>query len=90
MNETEMAIADRMRRMDLAQELGKVLRVNPVRKGKFVIYELADDFIKLSFNLKTGRWWIITGSNYGIINLPKEAPDLMAAMSETIEEISKR
>lgn len=86
MDETK-AIAEKMKCMDLAQELGKVLGVNPVWIDKYVTYRsgLDDDYIELSFDLENGRWVIATGDHW-LINLPKEAPDLMAGMSESIEE----
>lgn len=86
MDETK-AIAEKMKCMDLAERLGLTLGVNPVWIDKYVIYRvgLDDDYIELSFDLETGRWGIATG-DHGFINLPKEAPDLMAGMSETIEE----
>lgn len=91
MGETKKAIAEKMKCMNLAQELGKVLGVNPVWEDEYVTYELADDLIELSFDLDNGCWTIATdegAGDYGIVRLPKEAPDLMAGMSEAIEEES--
>lgn len=91
MDETK-AIAEKMKCMNLAGELGKVLGVNPVWKSDHVTYmiysdELDDDCVGLSFDLNDGSW-VIAAEAYGFINLPKEAPDLMAGMSEAIEEES--
>lgn len=90
MDETKV-IAEKMKCMNLAQELGKVLGVNPVWEDEYVTYGLADDLIELSFDLDNGCWTIATdegAGDYGIVRLPAEAPDLMAGMSETIEEES--
>lgn len=92
MDETKKAIAKKMKCMDLAGELGKVLRVNPVWKDNYVIYgsglddedELDNNCVGLWLDLEDVRWGFTTG-NHGFIYLPKEAPDLMARMSETIE-----
>ena len=86
MDETK-AIAEKMKCIDLAGELGKVLWVNPVWKNNHVTYRLEFDgkYALLSLNLNDGRWKIAT-DDYGVLYLPKEAPDLMAGMSETIEE----
>lgn len=80
---------DLMKCANLAVQLGHILGVNPVWKDKYVIYRtgLDDAYIKLCFDLDNGRW-LIAGSHYAVLNLPKEAPDLMAGMSETIEEVS--
>lgn len=91
MDETKEAIAEKMKCFDLAGELGKVLGVNPVWTDKCVVYELADDLIELSFDLDNGCWTIATdegAGDYGMVRLPAEALDLMAGMSETIEEES--
>lgn len=86
MDETEKAIADQMKCMDLAGQLGKVLGVNPVREDGYVTYGLGDDLIELSFDLDNGCWLIATSEDdYGLFRLPKEAPDLMAGMSEAID-----
>lgn len=86
MDETMKAVAKQMKCFDLAGELGKVLGVNPVWKDEFVNYELGDGLIELSFDLKFGCWLIATDEDdYGTVRLPKEAPDLMAGMSETID-----
>lgn len=88
MDETKEAIAEKMKCFDLAGELGKVLGVNPVWEDERVTYGLADDLIELSFDLDNGCWTIATdegAGDYGIVRLPKEAPELMAGMSETIE-----
>lgn len=85
-------IVETMRCVNLAGELGKVLGVNPVWEDKYVVYgldddyedELDDDYIQLAFDLENGRWVIVTDDYF--IDLPKDAPDLMAGMSETIEE----
>lgn len=89
MDETEKAIAKQMKCFDLAGKLGKLLGVNPVWKDKYVIYRIGldDAYIKLCFDLDNGRW-LIAGSHYAVLNLPADAPDLMAGMSETIEEES--
>lgn len=89
MDETKKAIAEQIECANLAEQLGKVLGVNPVWKDAYVIYRvgLDDDYIELSFDLETGRWGIATHIS-GALYLPKEAPDLMAGMSETIEEES--
>lgn len=88
MDETK-AIAEKMKCMDLAEELGKLLGVNPVWESDHVTYmiysdELDDDCVGLSFDLNDGSW-VIAAESYGCIRLPAEAPDLMAGMSETIE-----
>lgn len=86
MDETK-AVAEKMKCFDLAGELGKVLGVNPVWEDNCVNYEeLADGLIELSFDLKYGCWLIATSEDdYGLFRLPKEAPDLMAGMSEAID-----
>lgn len=86
MDETKEAIAEKMKCFDLAGQLGQVLEVNPVWKDKYVIYKIGldDCYIKLCFDLDDGRW-LISGSHYAVLNLPKEAPDLMAGMSEAID-----
>lgn len=88
MDETK-AFAEKMKCIDLAGELGKVLGVNPVWEDEFVNYELGNGLIELSFDLKSGCWLIATDEDdYGMVRLPKEASDLMAGMSEAIEEES--
>lgn len=85
MDETK-AIAEKMKCIDLAGQLGKVLGVNPVWEDEYVTYGLGDDLIELSFDLDNGCWTIATDEgDYGIVRLPVEAPDLMARMSETID-----
>lgn len=84
MNETEKAIAEKMKCVNLAGKLGKLLGVNPVWKDNCVNYELAANYVDLWFDLENGCW-LFTIEDYGFINLPKEAPDLMAGMSEAIE-----
>lgn len=86
MNETK-AVAEKMKCIDLAGQLGKVLGVTPVWEDEFVNYEeLGDGLIELSFDLKYGCWLIATSEDdYGLFRLPKEAPDLMAGMSEAID-----
>ena len=82
-------VVNKMVCVNLADELGQVLGVNPVWEDEYVTYGLGDDLIELSFNLDNGCWAIATDDgDYGIVRLPKEAPDLMAGMSETIEEES--
>lgn len=88
MDETK-AIAEKMKCFDLAEELGKALGMNPVWKSDHVTYmiysdELDDDCIGLSFDLDDGSW-VIAAEAYGFIKLPKEATELMAGMSETID-----
>lgn len=88
MDETKV-IAEKMKCMNLAAQLGLILGVNPVWEDEYVTYGLGDDLIELSFDLDNGCWTIATDEgDYGHIHLPKEAPDLMAGMSETIEEES--
>lgn len=86
MNKTK-AIVEQIKCVNLAEQLGKVLGVNPVWEDEFVNYEeLGDGFIELSFDLKYGCWLIATSEDdYGLFRLPKEAPDLMAGMSEAID-----
>lgn len=78
--------ADLMKCMDLATRLSLILGVNPVWKGGYVIYSvgLDDQYIKLCFDLDNGRW-LIAGGDYGVLNLPKEMPELMAEMSELVK-----
>lgn len=83
MDETK-AIVEKMKCIDLAGQLGKVLGVNPVWEDNCVNYELAANYVDLWFDLENGCW-LFTIEDYGFINLPKEAPDLMAGMSETID-----
>lgn len=86
-----MDAIDLMKCADLAARLGKILGVNPVWEDEYVIYrdgsddDYGDDLIELSFGLENGCWGITTG-DYGFINMPKEAPALMAEMSEMIKE----
>ena len=80
-----MNAVDLMKCADLAAHLGHILGVNPVWEDEFVNYELADDLIELSFDLDNGCWTIATdegAGDYGMVRLPKEAPELMAGMSE--------
>lgn len=87
MDETKKTIAKKMKCFDLAGQLGKVLGVTPIWEDNCVNYELGDGLIELSFDLKYGCWLIATSEDdYGLFRLPKEAPDLMAGMSEAIEE----
>lgn len=92
MGETK-EIVEKMVCVNLAEELGKVLGVNPVWKSDHVTYMIYsdelddDDCVGLSFDLNDGSW-VIAAESYGCIHLPAEAPDLMAGMSETIEEES--
>lgn len=80
------AIAEKMKCMDLAGQLGKALGVNPIWEDEYVTYGLGEDLIELSFDLRYGSWIIATDDDdYGLFRLPKEAPDLMAGMSETID-----
>ena len=79
-------VVNKMVCVNLAEELGELLGVNPVWKSDHVTYmiysdELDDDCVGLSFCLNDGSW-IIAAEAYGCIHLPKEALDLMAGMSE--------
>lgn len=87
MDETKKAIVEQIKCVNLAEELGKILGVNPVWEDEFVNYEeLGDGLIELSFDLDNGCWMIATSEDdYGLFRLPKEAPDLMAGMSEAID-----
>lgn len=82
-----MNAVDLMKLMDLSVELGLILGVNPVLIDEYVIYrdglddDYDDDYIELAFDLENGRWGITTG-DHGFINMPKEAPELMAKMSK--------
>lgn len=85
MDETK-EIVEKMKCMDLAEELGQILGVNPVWEDEYVTYGLGDDLIELSFDLDNGCWMIATDEDdYGLFRLPKEATELMAGMSETID-----
>ena len=83
MDETK-AIAEKIRLMDLAQKLGLILGVNPVWKGGYVIFD--NDPVAMVLAIDTGCWKIATG-DFGVLNLPQEAPELMAGMSETPPEL---
>lgn len=84
MNDTDL-----MKLMDLSAKLGLALGVNPVWVDEYVIYRDGldddyDDYIELSFDRENGCWVITTG-DFGMLNLPKEAPELMGRMSKIIE-----
>ena len=68
--------------MDLSSKLGLVLGANPVWKDDCVIYggNLGDAYIIL-MRLGNGCWEAITKIG-GVLNLPQEAPELMAEMSK--------
>ena len=76
---------DLMKVADLAAQLGRILGMNPVWKDNYVIYKtgLDDDYIQLTFDLENCRWGIATSDYF--INLPKEAPDLIAGMSKLVK-----
>lgn len=89
MGETK-EIVNKMVCVNLAEELGQILGINPVWKSDHVTYmiysdELDDDCVGLSFDLNDGSW-IIAAEYYWCIHLPAEAPDLMAGMSESVGE----
>lgn len=81
------AIVEQIECIDLAEELGELLGVNPVWEDNSVNYKLDANYATLWFDLESGCWGIFTDV-CGVVRLPKEAPDLMARMSETIEEES--
>lgn len=83
MDETKV-IAEKMKVIDLAEQLGLILGVNPVWKGGYVIFD--NDPVAMVLAIDTGCWKIATG-DFGVLNLPKEAAELMADMSEIIEGI---
>lgn len=80
-----MSDVDLMKCMDLAWQLGQILRMNPVWKKEYAIYggNLNDAYI-MCFNSNNGRWEIVTEA-YGVLNLPQEATKLMAKMSELVK-----
>ena len=78
---------DLMKCADLAAHLGKVMEVNPVWKGGYVIYD--DDPLAMVFNLDSGLWKIATG-DVGVLKLPQEALALMGEMSELANTKSKQ
>ena len=80
-----MNAADMLKCMDLVEQLGIILGVNPIWKDDYVSYSvgLDDDYIELSLDLDDGSWGITTG-DHGFI-LPKEASELMADMSNLVE-----
>ena len=84
MDETK-AIAEKIRLMDLAQKLGLILGMNPVWKKECVIYggNLDDPYI-MCLSLDNGRWKILT-EMWKVLNLPQEAPELMAEMSKLVK-----
>ena len=77
-----MEDADLMKIMDLSGQLGLVLMMNPVWKKECVIYggNLDDPYI-MCLSLDNGRWKIVT-ENFGVLNLPQEAIELMSKMSK--------
>lgn len=78
-----MKDVDLMKLMDQSVVLGFILGVNQVWKDGYVIYSVGfdDQYIKLCFDLDNGRW-LIAGGDYGVLNLPKEALELMSEMSK--------
>lgn len=84
MDEIKKAIAEQIKCVNLAEELGKVLGVNPVWKKEYVIYggNLDDAYI-MCLSLDNGRWEILTGIER-VLNLSQEAIALMAEMSELV------
>ena len=83
MDETK-AIAEKMKVIDLAEQLGLILGVKPVWKGGYVIFD--NNPVAMVLAIDTGCWKIATG-DFGVLNLPKKAAELMADMSEIIEGI---
>lgn len=75
-------IAEKMKCMDLAGQLGQVLGMNPVWKDDCVIYggNLHDPYIML-MRLDDGRWEALTKIGR-VLNLPQEVTELMAKMSK--------
>ena len=82
MDETK-DIVEKLKFMDLAQKLGLALVVNPARKGGYVIFD--DDPLAMVLKIDSGYWKIATG-DVGVLNLPQEAVELMAQMSEMSKE----
>lgn len=84
MDETK-AIAEKIRLMDLAQKLGRILGMNPVWKKEYVIYggNLDDPYI-MCLSLDNGRWEILTDTGR-VLNLSQGAIALMGKMSELAE-----
>lgn len=80
MNDTDL-----MKCMDLAVQLGQILRMNPVWKKEYAIYggNLYDAYV-MCFNSNSGRWEIATGDQ-GMLNLPNDALELMAEMGRLVE-----
>lgn len=73
---------DLMKCMDLAWQLGQILRMNPVWKKEYAIYggNLNDAYI-MCFNSNNGRWEILTDTGR-VLNLSQEAIALMDRMSK--------
>ena len=71
---------------DLSEKLGVILGAGPDWKNGYVIYsdEFDDFYTQMSLDLNDGRWQITTGE-CGVLNLPKEAPELMARMSKLVK-----
>lgn len=92
-----MINADSTKLMDLSEKLGLALGTDPNWKNGYVIYSIYsdefdnyrnkfDDFedFEMSLDLADGCWQITTG-DCGVLNLPKEAPELMAEMSKLVK-----
>lgn len=89
-----MINADSTKLMDLSKKLGLALGTGPDWKNGYVIYSIysdefsdySDEFddFEMSLDLADGSWQITTG-DCGVLNLPKEAPELMAEMSRLVK-----
>lgn len=84
--EITLSVTNLMKIMDLSGKLGLVLGTNPVWKDGYVIYSDGEDFAytELVLDICTGRWLIAT-DECGVLNLSKEATELMYKMSELMK-----